>query len=53
VVEDGELRQRLLRAQHARRGAYGAQRMVDAWRDLYLTMADTGLAARGSRHTRL
>jgi len=47
VVSDRELRERLLRSQRERRGAHGAQRMVERWRDLYAAVAagDTTLAA--------
>lgn len=39
VVADEHLRERLLRSQRARRGAHGAQRMVEEWRALYATVA--------------
>jgi glycosyltransferase involved in cell wall biosynthesis len=39
VVTDPARRDRLLESQRARRGAYGAQRMVDEWRELYQAVA--------------
>jgi glycosyltransferase involved in cell wall biosynthesis len=39
VVTDPRRREQLLESQRARRGAYGAQRMVDEWRDLYAAVA--------------
>jgi glycosyltransferase involved in cell wall biosynthesis len=53
VVTDPELRERLLRSQRERRGAHGAQRMVERWRELYAAVAagDTTLAPHISRQT--
>jgi glycosyltransferase involved in cell wall biosynthesis len=42
VVTDQEHRERLLESQRARRSSYGAQRMVEAWRELYATAAGRG-----------
>jgi glycosyltransferase involved in cell wall biosynthesis len=44
VMTDEEHRERLLESQRSRRGAYGAQRMVDEWRELYATIAHGGPA---------
>ena len=45
VVADPDHRERLLASQRARRGAYGARRMVDEWRELYEAVAGRGAAA--------
>lgn len=45
VVEDPDHRERLLASQRARRGAYGARRMVGEWRELYEAVAGGGAAA--------
>jgi glycosyltransferase involved in cell wall biosynthesis len=39
VVTDPGRRRRMLDSQRARRGAYGAQRMVDEWAELYAAVA--------------
>jgi glycosyltransferase involved in cell wall biosynthesis len=44
VVTDPDHRERLLESQRARRHAYGAQRMVDEWLELYAAVA--GRASR-------